>query len=148
MKLFPGTGQKVKINLNINEVVLCLSSHQCGESQLVFSQGCFFGRLAYIEPFGINKLDLVHTKKAQEVAHVDCLAVQWRTRIHPASSCENKDLLAGEVEIEIWRTPVLGRLTSSVSVVSDFVANGYQTMQHVSTSPPAIPDGQISRVRF
>jgi len=52
------------------------------------------------------------------------------------------------VEIEIWRTPVLGRLTSSVSVVSDFVANGYQTMQHVSTSPPAIPDGQISRVRF
>ena len=39
-------------------------------------------------------------------------------------------------------------ITSSVSVVSDFVANGYQTMQHVSTSPPAIPDGQISRVRF
>lgn len=37
--------------------------------------------------------------------------------------------------IEMWRTPVLGRLTSSVSVVSDFVANGYQTMQHVSTSP-------------
>jgi len=57
--------------------------------------------------------------------------------------------LAGcSVEIEMWRTPVLGRLTSSVSVVSDFVANGYQTMQHVSTSPPAIPDGQISRVRF
>ena len=53
-----------------------------------------------------------------------------------------------KVEIEMWRTPVLGRLTSSVSVVSDFVANGYQTMQHVSTSPPAIPDGQISRVRF
>jgi hypothetical protein len=36
-------------------------------------------------------------------------------------------------------------ITSSVSVVSDFVANGYQTMQHVSTSPPAIPDGQISQ---
>ena len=39
-------------------------------------------------------------------------------------------------------------IASLVSVVSDFVANGYQTMQHVSTSPPAIPDSQISRVRF
>jgi hypothetical protein len=39
-------------------------------------------------------------------------------------------------------------ITSSVSVVSDFVANGYQAMQHVSTSPPTIPESQISRFRF
>ena len=58
------------------------------------------------------------------------------------SYCSHQTFRSGLVEIEIWRTPVLGRLTSSVSVVSDFVANGYQTMQHVSTSPPAIPDGQ------
>ena len=96
MTLFPGTGQEVKINLNIIGVVPCQSSHQCGESQLGFSQGCFFGCLAHIKPFGINKLDLVHAKKAQEVAHVACLAIQWRTRIYPTPGRKNINLLAGE----------------------------------------------------
>jgi hypothetical protein len=38
--------------------------------------------------------------------------------------------------------------TSIVSAVSSFVANGCQTLRHVSASPPLIPDGRISRVRL
>jgi len=39
-------------------------------------------------------------------------------------------------------------MTSNISTVSGVVANGHQTVHHVSASPPAIPDGRISRVRF
>jgi len=39
-------------------------------------------------------------------------------------------------------------MTSHVSIVSDFVANGHQILLHVSASPPTIPDSRITRVRF
>lgn len=43
----------------------------------------------------------------------------------------------------------MSRSTASpVSAVSGCVANGNQTVHHVSTSPPTIPDGRISRVRL
>ena len=39
-------------------------------------------------------------------------------------------------------------MTSNVSIISDFVAKGHQTMHYVSSSPSKIPYGGFSPVRL
>jgi hypothetical protein len=90
---------------------------------------------------------LLHSSDTQQGVSNIILAMTRRDFGKPAFSLRKKTLRENSRDRNVAHA-CFRPITSSVSAVSNFVANGYQTMQHVSTSPPAIPDGQISRVRF